>query len=48
MVSFMPQPLYPQEKSPNYPLDRRLTATEKCIKNIFEVKELNLFQRDVI
>jgi hypothetical protein len=24
MVSFMPQPLYPQGKSPQYPLDRRL------------------------
>jgi len=24
MVSFMPQPLYPQGKSPWYPLDRRL------------------------
>jgi hypothetical protein len=24
VVSFMPRPLYPQEKSPWYPLDRRL------------------------
>jgi len=24
VVSFMPWPLYPQEKSPWYPLDRRL------------------------
>jgi len=24
VVSFTPQPLYPQEKSPWYPLDRRL------------------------
>jgi hypothetical protein len=24
MVSFTPQPLYPQGKSPRYPLDRRL------------------------
>jgi hypothetical protein len=24
VVSFMPQPLYPREKIPQYPLDRRL------------------------
>jgi hypothetical protein len=28
VVSFTPQPLYPQEKSPCYPLDRRLSGPQ--------------------
>jgi hypothetical protein len=28
VVSFMPQPLYPQEKSPWYPMDRRLGGSQ--------------------
>jgi hypothetical protein len=30
MVSFTPRPLYPQGKSPWYPLDRRLGGLQSC------------------
>jgi hypothetical protein len=40
VVGFMPQPLYPQGKSPWYPLDRRLGGPQSRSKRHGEVKTL--------
>jgi hypothetical protein len=38
VVSFMPWPLYPQGKSPSYPLGRRLGGPQSCSGHSSEEK----------
>jgi len=47
VVSFTPRPLYPQGKSSQYPLDRRLAGPQSCCgcdgkeKNFQPLPEIN-------
>jgi hypothetical protein len=36
VVSFTPRPLYPQAKSPRYPLDRRLGGSQSCLDMVLK------------